>query len=45
MIAVGDGSTDGMRWTGEAFAALGDRAVASRCFRLADELAAGRKRT
>ncbi len=39
-----DGSTDGMRWTGEAFAALGDHAVASQCFRLADELAVARRR-
>lgn len=44
MIAVGDGSTDGMRSTGEAFAALGDHAVANQCFRLADELAVARRR-
>lgn len=44
MIAVGDGSTDGMRRTAQAFAALGDHAVASQCFRLADELAVARRR-
>jgi hypothetical protein len=37
-----DRSTGGMRRTAEAFAALGDRAVAERCFRVADELAAAR---
>ncbi len=39
-----DGSTDGMRRAAEAFAALGDHAVATQCLRVADELAAGRKR-
>lgn len=40
-----DGSTDGMRRTAEAFAALGDQAVAEHCFRVADELAAARGRS
>ena len=39
-----DGSPDGMRRTAQAFAALGDHAVASQCFRLADELAVARRR-
>lgn len=39
-----DGSPDGMRRAAEAFAALRDHAVATQCFRVADELAAGRKR-
>jgi hypothetical protein len=39
-----DRSIEGMRRTAEAFAALGDRAVAAQCRRVADELAAtGRK--
>jgi hypothetical protein len=40
-----DGSPDGMRRAAEAFAALGDHAVATQCLRVADELAARRKRT
>ncbi len=40
-----DGSPDGMRRTAEAFAALGDHAVATQCLRVANELAAGRKGT
>ena len=40
-----DGSPDGMRRAAEAFAALGDHAVATQCLRVADELAAGRKGT
>jgi len=32
-----------MRRAAEAFAALGDHAVATQCLRVADELAAGRK--
>ena len=35
-----DGSATGMRRTAEAFAALGDEAVAAQCFRVADQLAA-----
>lgn len=35
-----DGSADGMRRAAEAFAALGDEAVAEHCFRVADQLAA-----
>jgi len=38
-----DGSPDGMRRAAEAFAALGDDAVATQCLRVADEVAAGRK--
>jgi len=40
-----DGSADGMRRTAEAFAALGDHAVAEHCFRVADDLAAARRRS
>lgn len=40
-----DGSVDGLRRTAAAFAALGDHAVATRCLRVADELAAKRKGT
>ena len=34
-----DGSAAGMRRTAEAFAALGDEAIAAQCFRVADQLA------
>jgi hypothetical protein len=40
-----DGSAAGMRHTAEAFAALGDQAVAEHCFRVANELAAPRRRS
>jgi len=40
-----DGSADGTRRTAEAFAALGDHAVAEHCFRVADDLAAARRRS
>jgi hypothetical protein len=40
-----DGSADGLRRTAEAFATLGDHAVATQCLRVASELATGRKGT
>jgi hypothetical protein len=40
-----DGSTDGLRRTATAFAALGDHAVATHCRRVADALAVNRKGT
>ena len=39
-----EGSADGMRRTAEAFAALGDQAVAGHCFQLADEMASARRK-
>ncbi len=39
-----DGSIEGMRRTAEAFAALGDHAVATQCLRVADELAAANRK-
>lgn len=39
-----DGSIEGMRRTAEAFAALGDHAVATQCRRVADALAAANRK-